>query len=285
VHCGPRDAFREVTKGESDVEPQNPGPKPPNQSSEPPKTEPGSAWISPRLREKLGETESDEPSQKQSPVLAIILLVLVVGGGLGLLLAIRSSSERTKAEALHKAQVAAAESTATARADSLKKVTADSLAAIAAAEAATPAGKKKAAKAAAEKAAAEKAAARQAAKTAAAAPAAKPKTPVAAGGTAPAAKSAPAAPAAGAAAAPAPAAPKGPFGIDVGSYLAEDRATSEQARLTAATGLAGRVVTEADGSFHVVLGSFASRAGAEKASDPLLAKNLVNQALVVPLKH
>ena len=79
---------------------------------------------------------------------------------------------------------------------------------------------------------------------------------------------------------------KGPFGLDVGTYLVEDRANSEQARLAAATGLPGKVVTKnEDGGdvYHVVLGSFATRAAAEKKAEALVAKGQVNQARPVSL--
>src|SRR5205814_2314325 len=103
--CGPRHR-RASTKGEIDVERQNPsGPKPP--SDDPNKTESASAWISPRLREKLMEAESGMPREKEGglpPWIPIVLVVLVLGGGGGLLLAMRAGAAREKAEALKKAE-------------------------------------------------------------------------------------------------------------------------------------------------------------------------------------
>lgn len=270
------------------MEPQNPGPRPPNQPSEPPKTEPSAPWISPRLREKLNETEFDEPQRKPSPLLGIILALVVIGGGLGLFVAIRSSGERARAEAAQKARAAAAESTAAAHADSVNRAMADTSASAATAAATAATAK------AGTPAAGTSSRASATGKPAGATATSKPTTAAGSGATAaatkPAAKPKPIAPASGGAGAgAAAAAPKetarGPYGIDAGSYIAEDRAGSEQARLATATGLAGRVVSADDGTFHVVLGSFASRAAAEKASDPLLAKGILSEARIVPIKH
>ncbi|MGH7730162.1 MAG: SPOR domain-containing protein, partial [Candidatus Eiseniibacteriota bacterium] len=56
--------------------------------------------------------------------------------------------------------------------------------------------------------------------------------------------------------------------------------------LSAATGLQGKVVTRnEDGGdvYHVVLGSFPTRAAADKRAESLVARSLVNQAQSVPL--
>jgi cell division protein FtsN len=209
------------------------------------------------------------------PWLPIVLLVLVVGGGGGLLFAMRSGAEHEKAEAAKKAEVARADSIASARADSIKLAAArDSVTA-----AQLAAGQKPgAAKPETPAAGTTRPTTAQAKTTAAATkPAAATKSAAKAGAAAATAATASAEPAA-------PAAPKesGPFGIQVASYIVEDKATSEKERLATATGLAGQVKTE-DGSYVVLLGSFKTRAAAERAAEPLLSKALVSEAMVVAL--
>jgi cell division septation protein DedD len=261
------------------VESQTPsGPKPPL----PPETSNKSdtVWISPRLREKLREPDDEGPRQGSSPLVGIILAVLVIGGGGGLFLSMRSGAVKQRAAAEEKARLAAAAATAEsiatgARLDSMR------MADTTGAHTASGAAARPAARATA-----------SAAKPAAGASASASKP--AAGATASAVKPAPARPTSPTASAPKSAAPaaaaapaeKGPFGLDVGTFLVEDRAGSEQARLATATGLAGKVVTRnEDGGdvYHVVLGSFPSRAAAEKRAESLVAKGLVNQARAVPL--
>ena len=247
-------------KGKTIVESQTPsGPKPP--LPQPPPSKSDTVWISPRLREKLGEPDDDQgPKQGSSPLVGIILAVLVIGGGLGLFVTMRSGAAKEKVAAEEKARLAAAAATAeslasVAHADSMRLAMADSTGAGAGAVA--PGGAKPAG-----------------------ATASAPK-PTAAARPTPSSAGTPAA---------APATPrvveKGPFGLDVGTFIVEERASSEQARLAAATGLSGRVVTRnEDGGdvYHVVLGSFATRAAAEKRAETLVAKGQVNQARAVPL--
>lgn len=79
----------------------------------------------------------------------------------------------------------------------------------------------------------------------------------------------------------------GPFGIQAGTYLDEGRANREKERLGPSTGLAARVVPATEGGstvYHVVLGSFDNRTKAEQKGLDLLGRNLVSQALVVPLR-
>ena len=240
------------------MESQTP-PRPP-QKQEPPKSE--TVWISPRLREKLGDGGGDAPRQGGgSPLVGIVLALLVASGGIGLFMAMRSGAAREKAAAEHQAhlaaQAAAAESVANAaRMDSMRV-------ARAADSTAHPATYKHAAA--------------PPAPTAAARPV---------GGTHGASASSGVATAAAEPAPPAAPVEHGPFGLDVGSFLVEDRANSEQSRLSASTGLAGKVMTKSeDGAdvYHVVLGSFPSRAAAERKAGTLVAKGLVNQARTVPL--
>jgi cell division septation protein DedD len=235
------------------VEPQTPpGPRPPAKQ-EPPKTE--TVWISPRLREKLDE-ESDAPRQGGTPLVGLVLAVLVIGGGIGLFSAMRSGAAREKAEAAHReqlaAEAAAAESVANAaRLDSMRAARADT---------STRPGS-----------ATSKPASSAHGPSASAGASSAPKGGAETGGAP--------------AAAPAPV-EKGPFGLDVGTFLVEDRANSEQSRLSTSTGLAGKVVTmNEDGAdvYHVVLGSFPTRAAAERKAGSLVTKGMVNQARTVPL--
>lgn len=91
-----------------------------------------------------------------------------------------------------------------------------------------------------------------------------------------------------AAAATPPAPPKvAHFGIAVATYINEEKARTELARLGAATSLEGSVVTvKEDGgdAFRVVLGDFPSRAAAEKKADELASGATVREARVIALK-
>lgn len=73
------------------------------------------------------------------------------------------------------------------------------------------------------------------------------------------------------------------FGVSVASFLAEERANTEGARLSAATGLASRVVATKDGDYRVVLGSFPDRAAAEQAAGNLIGGGKVDEARVISL--
>lgn len=257
-------------KGDTDVEPQNPtGSQPPGRS-EPGKTESTSVWISPRLRDKLGDEDPKLPREREGPPawLGIVLLLIVLAGGGGLLFAMRASGEKEKAEAAKAAQQAVADSIAKAQRDSITMAAArdTALAKTAAAGAAQAAGQTAAV-------------ATKVVNTAATSVA----KPVPASATASRAPAATRPADASAASAPAPASTS-TYGISVASFIVEDRANSEQSRLATATGMSGRVVTGDDGSYSVVLGSFRSRAAAERAAEPLLAKGLVNEARVVTLK-
>jgi cell division protein FtsN len=84
-----------------------------------------------------------------------------------------------------------------------------------------------------------------------------------------------------------PPAPVTKFGIDVGSFLTQDRANAEQTKLQASTSLSARVVPKSeDGgtSYHVVLGEFTSRKDAEKKANDLIVAQSVHEATVTKLK-
>jgi len=234
------------------VESQNPpGSQPPNR----PKSDPEQAWISPRLRAKLDDEGPDERREGPPPWIGIVLAVLVIVGGAGLFVAMRTGAAKQKADAERIAKAKAA----TAFADSVAnaaKIDSMRTAALLADSLARASGKiPKSAVASAPKP-----------------PAPKP----AAGATASTPKPAETP------AAPAKPVEKGPFGLDVGTFLDEDRAKSELEKLAAATGLKGSVITR-DDVFHVVLGSFPTRAAADKRAEALVSKALVSQAESVPL--
>ena len=243
------------------MESQTPGSKPPAPQQPAPTEQP---WISPRLRDKLGDAEPGAPKEGPAPWVGIVLVLLVIGGGAGLFVTMRSGAERQKADAeriaRERAAAAAAESTAnTAKIDSMRAVAAARATADSAAGIGKPAGQASA-----------------------------PAKPATAGGATGGSARAAATPPAGGDAAPATpkVVEKGPFGLDVGTFLAQERASSELARLSTATGLNGKVVTRnEDGGdvYHVVLGSFATRAAADKRAESLVARSLVNQAQSVKL--
>ena len=231
-----------------------PGSEPPTR----PKSDPEQAWISPRLRAKLGDEEPGRPQEGPPAWIGIVLAVLVIVGGAGLFVAMRTGAAKEKADAeriAHEKQVAAqAESLANvAKLDSMRIANrlADSLAHVGKPVTKTPAPKAPTPTASAPK-------------PSAGASAAAPKT---------------AAPAAPVAAKPAE---KGPFGLDVGTFLDEDRAKTELEKLSAATGLKGTVIAR-DDVFHVVLGSFPTRSAADKRAEALVAKSLVSQAESISL--
>lgn len=197
-------------------------------------------------------------------------MVLVIGGGAGLFVTMRTGAAKQKADAERiaheRAAAAAAESTASAaRIDSMRAVVAERAAADSAAGKTVPRA------------------------AAASSPTTTQSRPAATGSTAATSSRAAASPpAAGGDAAPVvpKVVEKGPFGLDVGTFLAEDRATSELTRLATATGLKGKVITRnEDGGdvYHVVLGSFATRGAADKRAESLVGRSLVNQAQSISL--
>ncbi len=258
AHSDPRQA-----KGDTNVESQTPpGSKSPVPQHPAPVEKP---WISPRLRDKLGEPDPGAQREGPAPWVGILLVLLVIGGGAGLFVTMRTGAAKQKVEAVRigreRAVAAAAESTSNAaKIDSMRAVVT--------------------ARAAADSAAGKPGSAAAQASTSA--------KPASTAGAAAASRVATSPPATGGDAAPATprVVEKGPFGLDVGTFLAEDRASSELARLTTTTGLKGKVVTRnEDGgdAYHVVLGSFPSRAAADKRAESLLGRSLVNQAQSVSL--
>ena len=251
-----------------------PGSKPPSQPEAPKPQE--TAWISPRLREKLMEAESHEP-KRSSPLPGILFAALLIGGGILGFVVYRSNAAKHKAEELQRARAAAdsaaAAAAAAARADSMRLAAADTSAAGAAPGASKPAGG---------------APPHTATASASGSGATSTTKPAATSGATSTTKPAATSGAATGAAAPAPAAAKGPYGIDVGSFLFEERAKAEQERLAGATGLAGRVVTkttDGESSYHAVLGSFETRGAAQKKAESLVAKGLVNEIHIVSLSQ
>lgn len=76
------------------------------------------------------------------------------------------------------------------------------------------------------------------------------------------------------------------YGIAIGNFLDEGRATQESARLGDLTGMPGRIVPYTDSGtpmFRVILGNFSEEAAAERAADRLLARPGVREARVVVL--
>jgi type II secretory pathway predicted ATPase ExeA len=81
-------------------------------------------------------------------------------------------------------------------------------------------------------------------------------------------------------------APPSRYGIDVGTYLNEERAATERQRLDAATSLASRLLTITEDGvplYRILVGSFQSREEAERAASDLISRGLVNEARVVAL--
>lgn len=213
--------------------------------------------------------------------------MVVIGGGIGVIAMLRSGAARQKAEVERQTRAASADSAAAiARADSMRLAMTDTSASVVAspltdAPAAAGAGTTPTTKPTA---------------TPTASTAMTSKPPAATGSkppTQPAGSSTPSsAPPAGSRTSTGAAAPtvtaRGPFGIDVGTFLFEDRANSEQTRLAGTTGLSGKVVAKTEGDatvYHVILGSFVTRAEAEKEAGTLIAKGLVREANPVPLSR
>jgi len=217
-------------------------------SSKPPGDVP-SGYVSPKLRSKMN-LDDDEPDEGSGSKAAnvIALVMLVAIVVLGTIF--WTSLQRSKAEAKVKATQAAKLAAETARTDSLAKAYQDSIFAARADSTAKAEAKKP-----------------------------KPKP-----GTTPTATANPG----GQPTAPAaPPPPPTKFGIDVGSFLSQDRANAEQGKLQTSTSLPARVVpTSEDGgtSYHVVIGEFTNRKDAEKKANDLIVAQTIREAKVTKLK-
>ena len=76
------------------------------------------------------------------------------------------------------------------------------------------------------------------------------------------------------------------YGINVGTFRSDERATTERARLASITGLPTRTVSVNENGvtlFRVVIGSFENHGDAEKASEDLIQRSLVPEAFVVSI--
>lgn len=251
----------------------------PDDRETPPKspTPPDSqAWLPPRLRDKLdnpeggGDDDLDFLKKKSSPVgmiVGIVIVVALAGGGWWF---IHNNQLKEKAAA----EKAAADARAAVIADSLAAVRqADSLAAMARADSIAftklPRAEQR------------RILALRAKNAAGASGTAATGTPAQGTGSSAGAAATPGA-SGGAATTTEPAVPKekGPFAIDAGQYLDEEKANQVAETLKTSTGLPARAVS-IDGTFHVLVGSFSSRATAEARGSSLLGKGLIEQAAVV----
>ena len=205
-------------------------------------------YMSPKLRSKMQfEDEPEEKGSNASNIVAIAMLLLIVVLGGFFFI----SMQKSKAEDKAKAAAAAKATAAQAVADSLAKAQQDSLFAQNARARADSIAKlpKRLRPAAA-----------PAATGAGGATAAQPETP------------------------PPPAAK---FGIDVGTFLNQDRANAEQTKLQDSTGLTAKVTPVSEGgvtSYRVVLGEFTSKAEAEKKANDLIVAQTIREAHVIKLK-
>ncbi len=210
-----------------------------------------SDYVPPTLRGRMNPEDEEEKSGSSAVanILGVVMLVAIVVLGGFFWVSVQKDKAATKKAAAEAAKKAAEE----ARTDSLNKVVQDSLQKVRADSIAAYEKKH---------------------------PQPKPKP-----GTQPQAGATPGAAPGGEAAAPPP--PPTKFGIDVGSFLTQDRANAEQAKLQAATSLPARVVpTNEDGgtSYHVVLGEFTSRKDAQSKANELIVGAKIQEAHVTKLK-
>ncbi len=223
-----------------------------SQKSKPPGDAP-KTYMSPKLRGKMNLDDDDDGEGSGPNVQNIVAIVMVVViAGLGFLL--YNGMQKSKAEAKAAAAQAARVAREQAVQDSLRQH-ADSLAAAAREDSVSAYEKKHP----------------------------KPKQPAATAATGTPGVGAPAASAAPATPPPPPA----KFGIDVGTFLNQDKANSEQTRLQGATGLTAKVEPTTDGgvtSYRIVLGEFPSRAAAEKKANELIVAQSIREAHVIKLK-
>ena len=77
---------------------------------------------------------------------------------------------------------------------------------------------------------------------------------------------------------------EGPFALEAGEFLFEERANTEAAALKASTGLATRVKRVGEGAYRIYLGRFDDPDQARKTAASLAAKGVLAEARVVPLR-
>jgi hypothetical protein len=78
----------------------------------------------------------------------------------------------------------------------------------------------------------------------------------------------------------------GRFGISVGTFRSEERATIERTRLAANSGLVPKTVVMSEGGeslYRLILGAFDSRESADSAASSLVQRGIVKEAFAVPL--
>ena len=218
-------------------------------TSKPPGDEPPSGYMSPKLRSKmLPEDETQDTSNSNvANIIGIVMLVAIVLLSAFFWISYKKSQAEEKQKATTAAKLAAEE----ARTDSLNKAVQDAIQKARSDSLAAIAAKNPKPKPAAT-------------------PSATPGGQAAAGGQT---------------ATPPPPASK--FGIDVGSFLSQDRANSELAKLQGSTSLSGHVVPRSeDGgtSYHVVIGEFTSRKDAETKANALIVASTIREATVTKLK-
>ena len=74
------------------------------------------------------------------------------------------------------------------------------------------------------------------------------------------------------------------YGIAIGTYLDRSRAEAELARVSGASGLAGRITPvpqEGVTMYAVLIGEFVSRGAAERGASDLIARGLVDEARII----
>ncbi len=213
---------------------------------EPPKS--SQPYLPPRLRDKLGDTGKTEeeewhPKKSGFPSWAVWLIIIVVVGAAGWWF---FQNQQSKA----KAKAAAEAARLAAVADSIAKVkTADSLAMVARADSIAafkklPPAKQRAILAAQAKLLGEHATPEMKA---------------------------------------ALAVESGPFALDTGEFMFQDKADAAAADLKGKSGLPVKVVS-VGGTFHVYLGRYDSRGAADAAAVSLSSKGVVSEARVVKAK-
>jgi hypothetical protein len=257
------------------TDPNAQDPKPAGSKPAEPTSPPPGAYFSPRLREKLESTEpsssEDWPPKGSSVLPSILIGVAVVAVIIGGFLGWRSVAQKQSARAMAAAAAHADSLAAAAHAESLAlaaradSAAADSVLGKPGGPMAAPGGKPIARGGGSQAGADGKTASAQGSQASSGG----------AGNSEPSGSSS----SPGEATTPAPATDG--YGIDVGTFLLEDRAQSERDRLSQSTGLAGLVDPTSEG-YRVILGKYRSRGAAEKKAAALADSGQVREAHVVP---